>query len=913
MNVSRAGIALVMGIFFSGWASAQSNAKAPWEEYDKLIHNRQAVTALGPTLFGDQVDLYSGALSFSTVDVSLPGNALDLSLGRSLAITNRQGYVINDLPFADWDLEVPRLSGVFANTTGWASACTHNGNGQPATATSDNGALFLASEYWHGNQLIIPGRGRQDMLVADNTSLPRPTNGGPYTWIAPDFTYFSCIAAQKNASGEGFLAITQDGVKYWFDWQSQYSEPVLLRPDSSGSPDTLGRRQAVLYATRVEDRFGNWVSYSYSNAANAPARLDAVSSSDGRSIALAYNERGHISRITSGTQTWTYHYTYPSAQAGHLSAIDLPDGSRWSLDMAALASAAIWYEQAVSPEDIVRTCGYPGFIVSPPDAKGTMTHPSGAVGEFTVSVVGRGRSNVPRVCNNYTTPNNNPNDDIARYAMTYDGFALTQKRLSGPGIDPAEWSYAYGGVASFAAGTGPTCTSGDCAAVVCKSESCSGTQVTEVSEPENIWVRYTFGNSYRYNEGKLLKVERGSGPAAIQQVETTSYLWPFEGQPFAARIGSTQQDRGDGFSSEYLRPENAASVSLDGVVFNRRVDTFDVMARPLTITQWSSLGYSRQDTVTYQDQPSLWVMGQVLSQRNDGSGRVTSNTDYDTATALPLRQYVFGKLQQTFAYHPNGMVASVADGAGNTTAIPSWKRGIPESIRYADGTIESAAVDDMGWINSTTDENGYSASYSYDAMGRLTRLGYPAGDDIEWNPVASDFRSVGSVELGLPAGHWRVITTQGNKRVTSYLDALWRPVLEETVDQADPAGTSVQVVKRYDRVGRLAFQSYPQRGISAYNQSVLGTRTQYDALGRAVRVEHDAEGGVLATTTEYLSGFQRKTTNPRGNATTERFQVFGQPSYSAPVGIDEPEGVSTTITRDVFGKPLELVRSGPGL
>ncbi|NEL80827.1 MAG: wall associated protein, partial [Xanthomonas perforans] len=98
-------------------------------------------------------------------------------------------------------------------------------------------------------------------------------------------------------------------------------------------------------------------------------------------------------------------------------------------------------------------------------------------------------------------------------------------------------------VASFAPGTGPTCTSGDCAAVVCKSESCSGTQVTEVTEPEGIWVRYTFGNSYRYNEGKLLKVERGSGPAAIQQVETTNYLWPFDGQPFAAKIGSTQQDR----------------------------------------------------------------------------------------------------------------------------------------------------------------------------------------------------------------------------------------------------------------------------------------------------------------------------------------------------------------------------------
>ncbi|NEL79455.1 MAG: wall associated protein, partial [Xanthomonas perforans] len=128
-------------------ASAQSNVKAPWEEYDKLIHNRQALTALGPTLFGDQVDLYSGTLSFSNVDVDVPGNSLAISIGRSLTVTNRQGYSLTDLSFADWDLEVPRLSGVFASTTGWASACTHNGNGQPPTAPSARGAMFLASEY----------------------------------------------------------------------------------------------------------------------------------------------------------------------------------------------------------------------------------------------------------------------------------------------------------------------------------------------------------------------------------------------------------------------------------------------------------------------------------------------------------------------------------------------------------------------------------------------------------------------------------------------------------------------------------------------------------------------------------------------------------------------------------------------
>ncbi|MBV6740892.1 RHS repeat protein [Xanthomonas vasicola] len=905
-------LVMMWGIFFSGLAGAQSNSKAPWEEYDKLIHNRQAMTVLGPTLFGDQVDLYSGALSFSSVDIEVPGNALNLNVVRSLTVGNRQGYAINDLPFADWDLEVPRLSGVFASTTGWASACTHNGNGQPPmVGSSGSGGLFLASEYWHGNQVIIPGRGRQDMLVASNGNLPKPGSGGPYTWLAPDFTYFSCIPQQKNASGEGFLAITPDGVKYWFDWQAQYMEPVLERPDPDGSVKTLGRRQAVLYATRVEDRFGNWINYTYTNAANAPATLASVSSSDGRAIVLSYNDRGHISQIRNGTRSWTYHYSYPSANAGHLSAVDLPDGSHWSFDLAGLASAVIFYEQAVSPGDIVRTCGYPGFVVSPPSAKGTITHPSGAIGEFTVSVVARGRSNVPRVCNNYTARNNDPNDDIARYAMTYDGFALTQKRLSGPGIDAAEWNYAYGGTASFAPGTGPTCTSGACAAVICKSESCSGSQITQVSEPEGIWVRYTFGNSYRYNEGKLLKVEKGSGPTSIEQVDTFTYLWPFEGQQFATRIGNTQQERGDGFSSEYLRPESAKSVSLDGVTFNRSVSAFDAMARPLTTTRWSSLGFSRQDVLTYYDRPALWTMGQILRQVNSETGKVVVSTDYDDTTALPVRQYAFGKLQQTLSYSANGLVASVADAGGNTTTVSSWKRGIPESIRYADGNVVSAAINDMGWIESTTDANGYASTYGYDAMGRLTRLSYPAGDEIAWNSLISDFRIAASSELGLASGHWRVTTTQGNKQVIHYLDALWRPVVEETFDQANRAATSMQVIKRYDRAGRLVFQSYPQRGITDYTQSVPGTRTQYDMLGRATRVERDAEGGVLATTMAYLAGFQRQTTDPRGNTTTERFQVFDQPSDALPVMIDEPEGVSTAITRDIFGKPLELLRSGP--
>ncbi|REN20805.1 hypothetical protein DSI41_03190, partial [Mycobacterium tuberculosis] len=60
------------------------------------------------------------------------------------------------------------------------------------------------------------------------------------------------------------------------------------------NPANANRIRSELYATRVEDRFGNWVSYRYSNAANAPVRLEAITASDGRQISFSYNARGHV-------------------------------------------------------------------------------------------------------------------------------------------------------------------------------------------------------------------------------------------------------------------------------------------------------------------------------------------------------------------------------------------------------------------------------------------------------------------------------------------------------------------------------------------------------------------------------------------------------------------------------------------
>lgn len=106
-SVALGGLLVVLGL-----SNACSQGKQPWEEYDKFIQARGAVTAHGLDLSGDQVNLYNGTLSFSVTDSSLPGNpSLPVALTRTLSVSSRQPYA-NNTQLADWELEPPRLSGV---------------------------------------------------------------------------------------------------------------------------------------------------------------------------------------------------------------------------------------------------------------------------------------------------------------------------------------------------------------------------------------------------------------------------------------------------------------------------------------------------------------------------------------------------------------------------------------------------------------------------------------------------------------------------------------------------------------------------------------------------------------------------------------------------------------------------------
>ncbi|MGX5731972.1 RHS repeat protein, partial [Pseudoxanthomonas beigongshangi] len=330
--------------------------------------------------------------------------------------------------------------------------------------------------------------------------------------------------------------------------------------------------------------------------------------------------------------------------------------------------------------------------------------------------------------------------------------------------------------------------------------------------------------------------------------------------------------------------------------------------------------YSKTETIEYHDDTTLWVLGQV--KRTTTNGVETSRTDYGWK-ALPWKSYAFGKLQQTYAYDNTsavntgqlGTLKTVKDGNNNTTTFGSWKRGIPQSITYADGNSQSAFVDDRGWITWVEDERDSRTCYTYDAMGRLASATYTSEsaantcDASKWTVTNYTWEYRNIAEHGLPAGHWLRRDHTGNHRRNTFYDVLWRPVLEHYYDGADTTASIQARAWAYDADGRVTFASYP---VNALVAGTTGTWTEYDALGRVTSVSQNSELGLLTTLTEYQTGFKTKVTSPKGQVTTTSYQTYDQPSYDWPVAITHPEGTYTDISRDVYGKVLTITRRNAG-
>lgn len=865
-------------------AAAQDSAgRMPWQEYNERIRATELVAPLTSEIFGEQISLYDGSTEFAVTDASIPGNSgLPVELRRRFKVESKKEMEFFG-GFGEWDLDVPYLFGVFTAAWKW----NEGGNGATGRCSEPwyprTGTFYDLDEIWSGNYAHVPGQGDKVILRIGDTEAPAPTDGRNYPWATRDFNVLSCLAPSARSQGEGFVLHTTDGLRYTFDTAIERSAGRINKHGTR-----IGRTKVFLAASRVEDRFGNWVAWRYQGE-----RLVAIESNDGRRIDLQW-EGAQVASVTVNGRRWSYSYiantdnasNYPYSKP-RLSQVILPDDSAWSY--AYSGSLAPIY----TPLDIdTRNCPsmprpQAGFTVE-------ATHPAGAHGRFEFSLRRHHRSGTPA---NACVLDGKPNRFRQMKPDYFDVYSISRKVISGPGLLPRDWTWEYRSRGSMRA-TG---------AIPCLA--CARGKTVTLTQPDGTKLAHDFGTLFGYDDGRLLATRTIAADDRVVREVSTGYVQSAEDHPFPDVHGYPWGV--DDPASAQIRPARETRTVQDGETYVNTVEHFDSLARPVRVNRANSLAYGAYDvveTLSYHDDRAGWVLGQPGRKEQVWPNEaVQSEVHYD-ARGLPWKSYVFGALQDVRTYHSDATLATLQDAAGNTTWLHDWKRGVPQRIVHADGSTLAALVDDNGWLGSVTDQRGATRRYAYDAMGRLASLHQPEGDDVAWLPTTQQFVQVMQDERGIPGGHWRQTVSTGSAHKVTLFNALWQPLLTEQWDARDRVGTLSQRTWAYDTMGRTAFSSRPTRKLDTVNAVVPGTRSAYDALGRVIREQADSELGVLTTTIDYLSGNARRVTAPGNHVTTTTYLARDLPEADAPVSVATPEGTFTDIERDSFGKPVAIRR-----
>lgn len=521
------------------------------ESHQEIHSNRLAssydLQALGTDLFGDKVDLYTGATTFSVTDVELKGSSLlPVAIARKYTIGTQEfpdsNFDSDTQParFGEWELDIPHLEGTYAWRHGWqAGGGTARCSGpQLDSMTPWNADDFKGTEYWSGNRLFLPGGNSHLLLLATTPASERPQQNPGYRWVTTDHWYLSCVLL-KNGNGEGFLAHAPDGSRYHFDWLASRPTAPLI----ADSGKQVSRVRVLLLPTRIEDRHGNWVVYRWNNG-----QLLSIEANDGRRLNMTYTSKSpDIRTVSDGDRTWRYDY-----QKGPLlRTVTLPDGSYWYYD---IRRANFNIQPNVK-------CGR--SIVSETTSKAWMDHPSGAKAEFEFRSQEHGRSQVQEPCSRYARA------DVSNLYFTT--MALRRKKIWGPGLTERSWTTLF----SAPKGSDARCP------------QCESSKTVEVYAGNDRYERYVYGTRDDVNEGMLLQQVEGSDPNHI--VRTTSFEYDTAAvspsPAFTRSVGYAGTYLGRRAMQEWQMPLRRREIHQEGQSFVWEVEAFDGRARPARIKE----------------------------------------------------------------------------------------------------------------------------------------------------------------------------------------------------------------------------------------------------------------------------------------------------------------------------------------
>lgn len=629
--ISISTVAIAFGMTFSVALAEEEYDAAAYAR--RSLADRAAIHAVGNDVMGDEVDPVTYNVSFTNSEISLAGNGPPMVITRTFDVAERMLVDWRHLEaFADWRLEVPRIETTTLSDSSlrdrhmhvkldlnktWTVAgtpvtvssqarCSKFGLPPGSTAESTN---WLNSLWWPGVTLKVPGAGAQKVLVRSVQNSVQPAATGflgvssNYPLVTSGNWQIACIDSLKNAvNGEGFFAIDPNGTKYWFDWMTAYNPHTAQRYWDAGNGEGFNlyifAADTALVATRVEDRFGNYVTYTYSGN-----KLTDIHGSDGRHIRIDWlppmtlqlgnasktSTAEYIGSITvqpqsSNPQVFNYEYaqltdTFTSKYQHFgvvLKRIILPDGSTWEFSLGNLSNSCA--EKTTTNPWSEYSCMYYVREYNTLQFSGSIKAPSGAQGEFTFipSKYTRnwdypGREDDPNVISYL-------NDDP--YEMDYPH--IIQKRITGPGVD-STWKYAYWKPSSnylygpISVGPGGS---------------------FRVENPDGSVTVKNVNNLWRHrHEGRLLNESVYKNKTFSELVSTTKYVYSDSNTgPYPESLGDSKSSLIIARQWSVLWPKISTQITQDGRVFKSEVASdcsgmpycFDNNARPTKIVRASS-------------------------------------------------------------------------------------------------------------------------------------------------------------------------------------------------------------------------------------------------------------------------------------------------------------------------------------
>ncbi len=592
------------------------------------------------------------------------------------------------------------------------------------------------------------------------------------------------------------------------------------------------------YASLIEDPYGNWVRYEYQIISQIHIPT-RIHSNDGREITITPDPAAANKRIASATANGrTWTYGYGSLG---LETVTLPDGRAWTIGDT---SGITEHE----------------FDNSRPPL--TIQHPSGVSGTFTFDVIRNGRTYAP------------PRDwcDDCEYRKYFDSKAVTSKTLTVPNGGTLNWTYQY---------------HEDNGSYRSEPQLPSTKSRTTIDPDGNTTVRHVHRRWDRH-EGLVTKIEKFNQGESTP-VEIIDY--DFGG---GGRFGDAADfnDTSNELVHERQRNLSRKTVTRGTDVYITDYDYGNEQAAdygwgaPLQIDESSNVSTGIRTTqITYTTLAANWIVAlPVTTIRN---GVEFERNGYDSVGQLAWTDR-FGVRDRTYDYNTTGALAGTLawsrDGLNRTTYYRDWYRGTAREIENPDTTKTYRTVDDNGWITSETDARGATVGFLYNNVGWRREINYPG----TWADVTITYSSLGN-------GLIQTID-RGTSRVTTTFDGFSQPVLVHR-QALSGGGGSIYLKTEYDFAGRAVFQSWP----STSSNPTDGMDTVYDVLGRTTS-ETETVAPFSAVTYEFLSGNRTKVTDPLGHVVTSSFSGYGSPEDGAVVKIEQPLGITTELTRDIYGK-----------